>query len=120
MIVQAMEWIAWRGINDPRVDKKMIDSYDGDINSMYQALLGAMAMTASLNLSLYQELRPTLLRLYGLEERVALAIRQTEFRQDAGVQELRACKSEAEALREFLPGELNRIMALAQAAHDDH
>lgn len=120
IMVQAIEWIAWHGMNEPHVDKKTIESYDEGINSTYQALLGAMAMTASLNLTIYRELRPTLLKLYGLEERVAVAIRQAESHRNTAVPELRTCKSEAEALREYLPIELNRIMVLAQAADVAH
>jgi hypothetical protein len=118
-IVQEIEWITWYGINDPGViDEQRIKSYDEAVNSAYGTLLGAMAMTASLSLTAYQEMRPILSKLYDLEGRVALAIRQIGSDHSTAVKDLRACKSDAATLRNELPPQLNQIMALAEAAGD--
>jgi hypothetical protein len=115
VIVQEIEWIAWFGANDPgAVDKQRIESYEDRVNSVYGALLGAMAMTASMNLSVYEEMRPILSNLYDLEERVGAAIRKLETERSVAIQELRDCRPRAEQLRDELPPELHRIMNLAE------
>jgi hypothetical protein len=114
-IIQEIEWISWHGANDPDIiDRQRIRSYDDAINDSYGSLLGSMAMTASLSLAVYDEMRPILSGLYSLEERVAIALRKIKSERSAAIQELIACGSEAEALRDSLPSKLNRIMAVAE------
>ena len=117
-IVQEIEWISWLSANDPgAVDEQRIKSYDETINAAYRTLLGSMAMTASLSLTVYDEIRPTLLGLYNLEARVAMALRKIRSERTAAIQELIACRTEAETLRDNLPPELNHIMTTAEAAN---
>lgn len=117
VIVQAIEWITWLGINDSiALDEQRVRSYEDTVNSAYETLLGAMAMTASLSLPAYEEMRPVLAKLYKLEARVGAAIRKIGAERSGAVQELDACRSEAVTLRDDLPPELNRIMSLAEKA----
>lgn len=119
IVVQAIEWIGWYGINDPAaIDEQRIKSYEDTVNGAYETLLGAMAMTASLNLSIYEEMRSTLSKLYDLESRVGAAIRKIGSDRSTAVQELHGCRSEAVTLRDDLPPELNRIMTLAETTSD--
>lgn len=118
IIVQAIEWITWCGDGDPNsLDRKRIKSYEEAVNGAYGKLLGAVAMTASLNLDIYEQLRPLLNILYDLESRAAVALREfVATRSPAATAELRICKIEAMRIRETLPPELNRIMELAETA----
>jgi hypothetical protein len=114
-IIQEIEWITWYGANDPNaIDEQRIRSYDDAINDSYRTLLGSMAMTASLSLAVYDEMRPILSGLYSLEERVAMALRKIKSDRPVAIEELISCGSEAETLRDDLPPELNRIMMLAE------
>jgi hypothetical protein len=117
IIVQEIEWVIWFGVNDPdAVNKQRIESYEDKVNNVYGTLLGAMAMTASLSLLAYEEMRPILSNLYDLEGRVGEAIRKVETERSVAIQELRDCRPKAEELRDELPPELNRIMNLAETA----
>ncbi len=103
------------GANDPgAIDEQRIKSYEDTVNSAYGTLLGAMAMTASLNLTAYEEMRPILSNLYSLEARVGVALRQIRSERSTAIQELSTCKSEAATLRDDLPPKLNHIMAVAE------
>jgi|SRR5215472_12918420 len=118
-IVQEIEWITWYGVNEPdAIDEQRIKSYEEVINNAYGTLLGAMAMTASLSLAAYQQMKPILDKLYKLEERVAVAIRQIGPDHSTADEGLLACKSEAATLRDELPPQLNQIMASAETAGD--
>jgi hypothetical protein len=117
-IVQEIEWISWLSANDPdAIDEQRIKSYDDTINAAYRTLLGSMAMTASLSPAVYDEIRPILLSLYNLEARVAMALRKISSERTAAIQELIACRSEAETLRDNLPPKLNYIMTAAEIAN---
>jgi hypothetical protein len=117
VIVQAIEWIAWYAVNDPTaINDQRIKSYEDTVNRGYEALLGAMAMTASLNLQIYEEMRPVLSKLYKIESQIGSAIREKGSDRSAATQVLRTCRSDAVTLRDELPPELNRIMMLAETA----
>jgi hypothetical protein len=117
-IVQEIEWITWYGANDPgAIDKTRIRSYEEAVNGAHRSLLGSMAMTASLSLAMYDEMRPILSGLYNLEGRVAVALRDIRSKRPAAVQELISCGSEAETLRDNLSPKLNYIMTAAETAN---
>jgi hypothetical protein len=118
IVVQAIEWITWQGANDPdAMDEQRIRSYEDTVNTAYGGLLGAMAMTAGLNLVVYEEMRPVLSKLYRLEARVGVALRQLKTDRSAAVQELDTCKADAEILRDELPPKLNHIMTMAETTN---
>jgi hypothetical protein len=116
-VVHAMEWISWYGDNDPdAINPESIKAYEDEVNNAYGNLLGAIAMAASLSLRAYEELKPILSQLYELEIRVGGAIRRMASDRPAAIEELRECKSEAGRMRDSLPPQLHRIMALAEAS----
>ena len=115
IIVQEIEWISWYGTNDPdAIDGHRIKSYEDRVNEAYGTLLGSMAMTASLSLTAYDEMRPILSGLYDLESRVGAALRKFRSERSTAIGELAACGSEATALRDNLPQKLNHIMTRAE------
>lgn len=118
IVVHSIEWITWYGDNDPdAINEQSIKSYENEVHSAYALLLGAMAMMASLDLNVYEEMRPALSNLYKLEERAGKALRVfVTHRSPATTQELRDCKTETGKMLDMLPAELNRIMALAETA----
>jgi hypothetical protein len=114
-VVQEIEWITWYGDNDPKaIDAERIRAYEDKVNEAYGRLLGAIAMTASLSLSVYEQINPILSQLYEMEKRVGSAIRKMASNRPAAVAELRQCKMEAEAMRDSLPPQLHQIMASAE------
>lgn len=116
IIVQEIEWISWYGANDPdAVDGQRISSYEDRVNEAYGTLLGSMAMTASLSLTAYDEMRPILSELYDLESRVGTALRKLRSERSAAIEELTAAGSAAKTLRDDLPPKLNHIMTAAEA-----
>jgi hypothetical protein len=117
IVVQEIEWIAWYGANDPdAIDGHRIKSYEDRVNEAYGTLLGALAMTASLSLTAYNEMRPILSELYDLESRVGVALRKFRSERSTAIGELTACESKAAALRDNLPPKLNQIMTTAETA----
>jgi len=115
IIVQEIEWISWYGANHPgAIDGQRIKTYEDGINKAYGMLLGSMAMTASLSLTVYNEMLPILLELYEVEERVGTALRKLRSERSAGIKELTAGGSRAKALRDGLPPKLNHIMTAAE------
>jgi hypothetical protein len=115
IVVQEIEWICWYGANDPHaIDGHRIRSYEDRVNEAYGALLGSMAMTASLSLTVYDEMQPILSELYDLESRVGAALRKFSAERSTAIGELTACGSEAAALRDNLPPKLNHIMTTAE------
>jgi len=119
IVVHAIEWITWYGDNDPdAIDKNSIKSYEDEVHSAYRTLLGAMTLTASLNLQAYEEMRPILKNLYDLEARTGKALRNFVLRRSpATIEELHVCKAETAKMLDTLPPELSRIMALAEHAN---
>jgi hypothetical protein len=115
-VQHAINWITWFAKQDPGVlDDKKIASYDDEVHRAFPKLLGTIATVAGLNLRVYQELRPIMDRLYDLDARTAVALRQIEGDQDAAVQSLRNCWAEARELEKTLPPDLARIMEIAQS-----
>ena len=92
-----------------------IATYDTDIHSGYRRLLGAMAMTASVSLPVYNELKTYLVDLYGLESDAALALRQLATDPTEAGAILEGCKARAEEMRDKLFPLLNEIMARAES-----
>jgi hypothetical protein len=116
IIVQEVEWICWYGANDPHaIDGQRIKSYEDRVNEAYGTLLGSMAMTASLSLTVYERMQPILSDFYDLESRVGAALRKLRSERSAAIEELTACGSEAKTLRNDLPPKLNHIMTAAEA-----
>jgi hypothetical protein len=116
VVVQAIEWITWYGTADPEaLDRELIRSYESDVNESYKRLLGAIAASAAINLTVHAEMQDTLNSLYDLESNVAIALRTfVRDRSRKSAEQLSNYKHEAKAMREQMPQELNRIMGLAE------
>jgi len=121
VIVQEIEWITWYGDNDlSAIDRTCVRAYEERVNAGYGALLGAMAATASVNLSIYDEMAPILANLYDLENNTGKALRGIIKRKFAkrlavsAIKDLRSCRIKAARMRELLPKELNRVMRLSE------
>ncbi len=119
-IQHSMEWVTWFAGHDPdAVDRRLVESYDTEIHAAYPRLLGAAATVASLDLAVYEELRPLLRQVYELEETVALALHSGATiggRQQASLVALAELQPAVTRLERTLPPELARIMKAASAA----
>jgi len=120
-VVQEIEWITWYGDNDLyAINKKRVTSYEERINDAYAALMGALAATASINLSIYNEMNPILSNLYNLEAQTGAALRGVmksgvmKKYASTAINDLHSCRIRAAQIRESLPSELNRIMRLSE------
>ncbi|MGW4944998.1 hypothetical protein ACWEOZ_25795 [Actinoplanes sp. NPDC004185] len=114
-VIQEIEWMCWYAKHAPdEIDAELIKSYEHRVNEAYGSLMSAVAMTASLSLSAYNELNPHLTSLYALEERVGIASRRMSTARDAATAELRTCAQEAKVLRDRLPELLHDAMRLAE------
>jgi hypothetical protein len=120
VVQHAMEWITWYAKNDPEaLDSEMKRQYAEDVHRAFPALLGAMAATAALSMDVYDGLRPILDELYGLEERVALALRSvdTQGRPRAeAIDSLIALHGDSLRLLRELPESLSSVMKVADEA----
>ena len=115
-VIQEIEWMCWYATHAPdEINADLIKSYENRVNEAYGSLMSAIAMTASLSLSAYNQLKPRLTALYALEERVGVASRGILTERDAATAELRTCAQEAELMRDKLPDVLHETMKLAEA-----
>jgi hypothetical protein len=111
-VVQAVEWVLWYAENDPNaINAERIDAYDKEVSGIYKDLVAAMAMTASLNIDVYEKLSSNLSDLYDLEGRVGNGIRKMTSDRTGAIELLRSYAAEAKAMRDQLPKQLHRILA---------
>jgi hypothetical protein len=109
----AASWVTWFAGHAPHaVNQQMAASFDAETHSTFPKLLSAMAMVATVNWRVYEQLRLLQKGVFDLWERVAAALHQ-ESDPDAALQALRDCLPAAEELDDRLPKELERLMKTA-------
>jgi hypothetical protein len=117
---QEMEWLTWYAANRPAAaSPETAASYEDAVHKTYPSLLGAMAVLASLDMDLYESLKPLAEQLYAEDDQIALLIAgltSAETRQDS-LAGLKACHGPVIALYESLPPEMAKAMQLADTKH---
>jgi hypothetical protein len=115
----SMEWLTWHAQRDPASVSRLHEQYEEEVHRTYPQLLGAMAVTAALDLTLYSELRMLVNRVYELEGEVAIsliaAVRRGPDQNDA-LRALAGLNPAVTRLYEELPIELAEAMQKAQVA----
>lgn len=110
----AANWVAWFAEHDPgALGHEMAESYDAETYRALQKLLGSTAMVAALNTGVYEQLKPLIIEVYRLWERVMHGLHQLDRSRDEAIAELRSCLPDAMTLEFQLIPELARIMELA-------
>ena len=110
----AANWVAWFAEHDPgALDHEMAGFYDTETYRAFPKLLGSTAMVAALNTGVYEELKPLIIEVYKLWERVMHGLHQLDHSPDEAIAELRGCLPDAMKLEFQLIPELARIMELA-------
>jgi len=78
----AANWVAWFAEHDPgALDHGMAESYDTETYRAFPKLLGSTAMVAALNTGVYEQLKPLIIEVYKLWERVMHGPHQLVFRE---------------------------------------
>lgn len=110
----AANWVAWFAEYDPgALDHEMAEFYDTETYRAFPKLLGSTAMVAALNTGVYEQLKPLIIEVYKLWERVMHGLHQLDRSPDEAIAELRGCLPDAMKLEFQLIPELARIMELA-------
>ncbi|MGZ3472602.1 MAG: hypothetical protein ACXVA6_21785 [Isosphaeraceae bacterium] len=110
----AANWVAWFAEYDPgALDHEMAEFYDTETYRAVPKLLGSTAMVAALNTGVYEQLKPLIIEVYKLWERVMHGLHQLDRSPDEAIAELRGCLPDAMKLEFQLIPELARIMELA-------
>jgi hypothetical protein len=112
----SMEWLTWHAKQDPDSIASLKNNYETEVHRTYPELLGAMAITAALNLTLYSDLRVLVDQVYRLEGEVAVSLLKAVRpgpKQTDGLLELTALNSAATRLYEELPVQLAEAMRKA-------
>lgn len=115
-VIQEIEWICWYAEHSPdEITTDSIKAYEDRVSEAYRTLMSAIAMTASISLPAYEQVRPHLTALYKLEERVAMSSRRIVTDRSGALDSLRRHANEAEAMRDRLPTVLHEVMTLAES-----
>jgi hypothetical protein len=111
----ALSWITWFAEYAPhRVNQQMRASFDAETHGTFPKLLAAMAMVASINQDVYQELLQLQKQVFDLWEQIARALHQKRGR-GIDMKALRGCLPRAEKLDSQLPPELGRMIKMTQS-----
>ena len=111
----ALNWVTWFAKHDAdAVNKKMVRAFDDEIHAAHPQILGAFAVVAALNLTIYEELNPLVQRLYDLEHNVAAALHRLGTDREATIAMLQRYLDAVLDVEEDLPRELARTMKLAK------
>jgi hypothetical protein len=115
-----MEWLTWHAVyRSSRLDSQMITAYESTVHDSYPRLLGAMAVLASMDMTLYNQLMPLADRIYDTEGEVAKLIGGLGSRRKRGdsLAQLRQLKDPVTALYRTLPPEMAEAMRYAETKH---
>jgi hypothetical protein len=117
---QEMEWLTWHAANRPaQSSPEIAASYEDAVHKAYPSLLGAMAVLASLDMDLYDSLKPLAEQLYAADDQIGTLITgltSAETRQDS-LAGLKACHGPVTALYESLPPQMAKAMQLADTKY---
>jgi len=114
-----MEWLTWHAVNRPKgLDSRMTASYESAVHDVYPKLLGAMAVLASMNIYLYQELVPMVDRIYEMDGEIGSHITGLGGRRTrrGSLAKLKQLSEPVKALYVTLPPEMAATMQHANAS----
>jgi LPS O-antigen subunit length determinant protein (WzzB/FepE family) len=115
----SMEWLTWHAQHDPASISRLHEQYEQEVHRTYPQLLGAMSVTAALDLTLYLELRLLVNKVYELEGKVAISLitaARPGPEQNDALRDLAALNPAVIDLFEELPIKLAEAMRKAQVA----
>jgi hypothetical protein len=110
-----MEWLTWHAANRPAQLSPEMAAYEAAVHKAYPSLLGAMAVLASMDMKLYDSLKPLADQLYAADGEIGTLITgltSAETRQDS-VAGLKKGYRPATAFYESLPPQMAKAMQLA-------
>jgi len=109
----AISWITWYAKHDPvSVDFAMARSYEQENHAAIPKLQGALAVVASLNFAVYEELQPLVHRLFVIDRHVSTAVVGLRDDRARAIAALGEILDDVNELQDRLPVELNRVMRL--------
>lgn len=115
-----MEWLTWHAYHRPEaVDSELTQAYEEAVHKAYPNLLGAMAVLASLDLSVYNLLLPLIEQLFTLETDIGKGITRIRRPDDAeaAIATLGGMNPTVKALYVDLPPRLADALQAADARY---
>jgi hypothetical protein len=115
-----MEWLTWHAANRPKsLDSHMLESYESSVHESYPKMLGAMAVLASMDVGLYNQLTPLMERLFEAEGRIGRLINGLGSRRKQGssVTQLKQLNEPIRTLYRELPPEMAEAMRYSDLLH---
>jgi len=108
-----MEWLTWHAAHRPNsLNSKITAAYESRVHDSYPAMLGAMAVLASMDLDLYHRLTPLMERLFKAEGQIGDLITGLGSRRqrDSSLAQLKKLKDPITSLYLDLPSEMAKAM----------
>jgi hypothetical protein len=110
-----MEWLTWHADKRPdSIGSEMVSAYESSVHDCYPMILGAMAVLASMDLSLYHRLAPLMERIFHAESQIALLLSDLNSRRKRhhSMAQLRQLRGPVTKLYLDLPPEMATLMRL--------
>jgi hypothetical protein len=121
LLQHEVEWLTWHALYNPNaVDERMLGAYDNAVHASIPKLLGSLAVLASLDKIMYDNLALIAEELFAFEgdtARVAIPVREPESRESA-IKALAARFVPAEALWRGLPLKMAAVMEGGRTSTD--
>jgi hypothetical protein len=107
----SMEWVCWHAQQAPNlINDELIAQYHREIHLVIPQLLGSLAVVASIDQQVYEELERLAEELYKVEWKIAQAFAHYKTSPQESLDALRACHPETIELYQRLPPGLSAIM----------
>lgn len=106
----SMEWVCWFASEGADIDKDMVSNYHSEIHLHFPRLLGSLAVVASLNVDVYEELALLADKLYQVDSDIAQAMLTYGTEPNELSAKLAGVYPEATALYQVLPEQITRII----------
>jgi hypothetical protein len=110
-----MEWLTWHADKRPdSIGSEMVSAYESRVHDCYPRILGAMAVLAPMDLSLYHRLAPLMERIFHAESQIALLLGDLNSRRKRhhSMAQLRKLREPVTKLYLDLPPEMAALMRL--------
>ena len=110
-VQHSMEWVCWHAKQAPDlINDRLVTQYHKEIHTVIPQLLGSLAVVASINQKVYEELSALADKLYKVEGKIAKALADYKKSPEETLKTLEDCHPMTIQLYQSLPPDLAAIM----------